>query len=60
MNVPLISLLREGDKKPSFVGCLQCAIVLGLYRAFLRPCMLYTFASIYYYYQGFPDGVSGK
>ena len=60
MNVPLINLLRERDKKPSFVGCLQCATVLGLYRPFLRPCMLYTFASMYCYYQGFPDGASGK
>ena len=60
MNGPLISLLREGDKKPSFVGCLQGAIVLGLYRPFLRPCRLYTFASRYCYYQGFPDGANGK
>lgn len=55
MDVPLISLLREGDQKPSFVGLLQRAVVLGLYRPFFRPCTLYTFASRYCYYC-FTDG----
>lgn len=37
MDVPLISLLREGDKKPSFVGRPQRAVVLGLTDPFLDP-----------------------